>query len=195
MDYLGLGPDDAYDDYDASVAVERPAARNTRGGAAGAKRVQRPVADDYEDDVDQDDDYKNYDDGSDDYDDYEEPKPRVRSQRPGPVAGGRTLPQRDDSSVQLRPSGSTTNTVRKMPPTAKQQVAIRPTRYDQAKDIADLLKSGQAVAMNIGAADAEIARRLIDFASGVIYGIDGKMEKLAPGVFLLTPRGTRTIRD
>ena len=69
------------------------------------------------------------------------------------------------------------------------------TRYDQAKDIADLLRSGQPVAMNIGAADSEIARRLIDFASGMTYGIEGKMEKIAPGVFLLTPRGTRVIRD
>jgi cell division inhibitor SepF len=48
--------------------------------------------------------------------------------------------------------------------------------------------------MNIGAADSEIARRLIDFASGVIYGIEGQMEKIAPGVFLLTPRGTRVVR-
>jgi cell division inhibitor SepF len=99
--------------------------------------------------------------------------------------------------VQLRPSSgsSTGGTVRKLTQTTAEPVAIRPTRYDQAKEIADLLKSGQPVAMNIGAADSEIARRLIDFASGVIYGIEGSMEKIAPGVFLLTPRGTRVIRD
>ena len=173
MDYLGLGPDDAYDDYDASVAVERPAARNTRGGAP-VRRPQSRQIDDYEDEID---------------DDYEE-APRVR---PTTV---RAQPQRDDSSVQLRPSGSSTGgTVRKLTQTTAEPVAIRPTRYDQAKDIADLLRSGQPVAMNIGAADSEIARRLIDFASGMTYGIEGKMEKIAPGVFLLTPRGTRVIRD
>ena len=108
----------------------------------------------------------------------------------------RTHAQRDDSSVQLRPSGSSTGgTVRKLTQTTAEPVAIRPTRYDQAKDIAELLRSGKPVAMNIGAADSEIARRLIDFASGVTYGIEGKMEKIAPGVFLLTPRGTRVNRD
>jgi len=174
MDYLGLGPDDAYDDYDASVAVERPAARAARGGGAVRRPQARQIADDYEDEID---------------DDYEE-APRVR---PTTV---RAQPQRDDSSVQLRPSGSSTGgTVRKLTQTTAEPVAIRPTRYDQAKDIADLLRSGQPVAMNIGAADSEIARRLIDFASGVTYGIEGKMEKIAPGVFLLTPRGTRVIRD
>jgi cell division inhibitor SepF len=174
MDYLGLGPDDAYDDYDASIAVERPAARAARGGGAVRRPQARQIADDYEDEID---------------DDYEE-APRVR---PTTV---RAQPQRDDSSVQLRPSGSSTGgTVRKLTQTTAEPVAIRPTRYDQAKDIADLLRSGQPVAMNIGAADSEIARRLIDFASGVTYGIEGKMEKIAPGVFLLTPRGTRVIRD
>ena len=174
MDYLGLGPDDAYDDYDASIAVERPAARAARGGGAVRRPQARQIADDYEDEID---------------DDYEE-APRVR---PTTV---RAQPQRDDSSVQLRPSGSSTGgTVRKLTQTTAEPVAIRPTRYDQAKDIADLLRSGQPVAMNIGAADSEIARRLIDFASGMTYGIEGKMEKIAPGVFLLTPRGTRVIRD
>jgi len=49
MDYLGLGPDDAYDDYDASIATERPAAR----GAGASRRPQpRQVVDDYEDEVD-----------------------------------------------------------------------------------------------------------------------------------------------
>ena len=174
MDYLGLGPDDAYDDYDASIAVERPAARAARGGGAVRRPQARQIADDYEDEID---------------DDYEE-APRAR-----PTAA-RAQAQRDDSSVQLRPSGSSTGgTVRKLTQTTAEPVAIRPTRYDQAKDIADLLRSGQPVAMNIGAADSEIARRLIDFASGMTYGIEGKMEKIAPGVFLLTPRGTRVIRD
>ena len=178
MDYLGLGPDDAYDDYDASIATERPAARATRGAGASRRPQSQQIVDDYEDEVD---------------DEYEvAPRPRGAT-RP---TSARAQAQRDDSSVQVRPSGASTGgTVRKLTQTTAEPVAIRPTRYDQAKDIADLLRSGQPVAMNIGAADSEIARRLIDFASGVTYGIEGKMEKIAPGVFLLTPRGTRVIRD
>lgn len=178
MDYLGLGPDDAYDDYDASIATERPAARATRGAGASRRPQSQQIVDDYEDEVD---------------DEYEvAPRPRGAT-RP---TSARAQAQRDDSSVQVRPSGASTGgTVRKLTQTTAEPVAIRPTRYDQAKDIADLLKSGQPVAMNIGAADSEIARRLIDFASGMTYGMESKMEKIAPGVFLLTPRGTRVIRD
>jgi len=185
MDYLGLGPDDAYDDYDASVAVERPAARNTRGVGATRRPQPQPYADAYEDEYE------------DDFEDDVPVAPRVRNTsgvgaRPAKV---RAQGQRDDSSVQLRPSASGTGgTVRKLTQTTAEPVSIRPTRYDQSKDVADLLKSGQPVEMNIGAADSEIARRLIDFASGVIYGIEGQMEKIAPGVFLLTPRGTRVVR-
>ena len=178
MDYLGLGPDDAYDDYDASIATERPAARATRGAGASRRPQPQQMVDDYEDEVD---------------DEYEvAPRPRGAT-RP---TSARAQAQRDDSSVQVRPSGASTGgTVRKLTQTTAEPVAIRPTRYDQAKDIADLLKSGQPVAMNIGAADSEIARRLIDFSSGMTYGMESKMEKIAPGVFLLTPRGTRVIRD
>ena len=178
MDYLGLGPDDAYDDYDASIATERPAARATRGAGASRRPQPRQIVDDYEDEVD---------------DEYEvAPRPRGAT-RP---TSARAQAQRDDSSVQVRPSGASTGgTVRKLTQTTAEPVAIRPTRYDQAKDIADLLRSGQPVAMNIGAADSEIARRLIDFASGMTYGMESKMEKIAPGVFLLTPRGIRVIRD
>ena len=182
MDYLGLGPDDAYDDYDASVAVDRPAARNTRGAIASRRPQPRQDIEEYDEE----------------YEDDVPVAPRVRNM---PGAGARPAMvraqgQRDDSSVQLRPSGpGTGGTVRKLTQSTAEPISIRPTRYDQAKDIADLLKNGSPVAMNIGAADQEIARRLIDFASGVIYGIEGQMEKIAPGVFLLTPRGTRVIRD
>ena len=41
--------------------------------------------------------------------------------------------------------------------------------------------------MNLEAADREVARRLIDFASGLCYALDGSMEKVATGVYLLKP--------
>jgi len=58
MDYLGLGPDDAYDDYDASIATERPAARNTRGGGAVRRPQPQQIVDDYEDEGEVDDEYE-----------------------------------------------------------------------------------------------------------------------------------------
>ena len=74
-------------------------------------------------------------------------------------------------------------------------MSIKPTRYDDAKEIADRVKAGVPVLMNISAADEVIARRLIDFASGLIYGIEGSMEKVSPGVFLIKPPGVRVSLD
>ena len=72
---------------------------------------------------------------------------------------------------------------------------MRPRRFDQAQEVADKFKEGQPVIMNLEGADREIARRLIDFASGLCYGLDGSMEKVANGVYLLKPAAGRGARD
>jgi cell division inhibitor SepF len=48
--------------------------------------------------------------------------------------------------------------------------------------------------MNLEGTDREVARRLIDFASGLCYGLDGSMEKVATGVYLLKPPAARPSR-
>jgi cell division inhibitor SepF len=48
-------------------------------------------------------------------------------------------------------------------------------------------REGLPVIMNLEAADREVSRRLIDFASGLCYGLNGSMEKVATGVYLLKP--------
>ena len=56
---------------------------------------------------------------------------------------------------------------------------VRPRRFDQAQEVADRFKEGQPVIMNIEGTEREVARRLIDFASGLCYALDGSMEKVA----------------
>ena len=73
-------------------------------------------------------------------------------------------------------------------------VTVRPIKYDEARDIADLVKSGRPVLMDIGTAEEPTARRLIDFVSGLVYGLEGTLEKVSPGVFLIKPRGVRVAR-
>jgi cell division inhibitor SepF len=64
---------------------------------------------------------------------------------------------------------------------------VRPRRFDQAQEVADKFKDGQPVIMNLVGTDRSVARRLIDFASGICYAMDGSMEKVATGVYLLKP--------
>ena len=61
--------------------------------------------------------------------------------------------------------------------------------FNQAQDIADNFKSGKAVAMDLFDADRELSRRLIDFSSGLCYGLGGNMEKVAASVYLILPVG------
>jgi cell division inhibitor SepF len=76
-------------------------------------------------------------------------------------------------------------------PATGEPSTVRPRRFDQAQEVADKFKQGQPVIMNIEGADREVSRRLIDFASGLCYGLNGSMEKVATGVYLLKPHSAR----
>jgi len=69
---------------------------------------------------------------------------------------------------------------------------VRPRRFDSAQEIADKFKDGQPVIMNLENAERDVSRRLIDFASGLCYGLNGTMEKVASGVYLLKPAAGRS---
>jgi cell division inhibitor SepF len=174
MDYLGLGPDDAYDDYDVEDEYDNPPrgrrpnepeARQGRGNrdeAAAGEGVVRTLPS----------------------------RPTFPSRDFDPSQARRTAEraERDDANINLRPQ----RPARSAP--SNEPATVRPRRFDQAQEVADKYKEGQPVIMNLEGADREIARRLIDFASGICYGLDGSMEKVANGVYLLKPLANRSSR-
>jgi FtsZ-interacting cell division protein YlmF len=78
--------------------------------------------------------------------------------------------------------------VRAVPIERSKPKAVSPDNFGDAKTIADEFKNSVPVIMNLQGLDRELARRLIDFASGVCYSLNGSMEKIASQVFLLTPK-------
>jgi len=62
-----------------------------------------------------------------------------------------------------------------------------PKRFNDAREVSDKFKDGIPVIMNLQGTDDSIARRLVDFASGLVYGLDGTIETVANRVYLLTP--------
>ena len=64
---------------------------------------------------------------------------------------------------------------------------VPPRTFNDAQTIADQFKRGLPVIVNLQQTDSELAKRLIDFASGLTYGMDGGMQRIADKVFLLTP--------
>jgi cell division inhibitor SepF len=65
---------------------------------------------------------------------------------------------------------------------------VLPRSFNDAQQIADKFKQGIPVILNLQSADAELSKRLIDFASGLTYALNGGMQRVADKVFLLTPR-------
>ena len=65
---------------------------------------------------------------------------------------------------------------------------VLPRSFNDAQQIADRYKQGIPVILNLQSADTELSKRLIDFASGLTYALNGGMQRVADKVFLLTPR-------
>jgi cell division inhibitor SepF len=65
---------------------------------------------------------------------------------------------------------------------------VVPRSFNDAQQIADKFKEGIPVILNLQSSDQELSKRLIDFASGLTYALDGGMQRVADKVFLLTPR-------
>jgi cell division inhibitor SepF len=65
---------------------------------------------------------------------------------------------------------------------------VIPRSFNDAQQIADRFKQDIPVILNLQSSDQELSKRLIDFASGLTYALDGGMQRVADKVFLLTPR-------
>jgi cell division inhibitor SepF len=65
---------------------------------------------------------------------------------------------------------------------------VVPRSFNDAQQIADKFKQSIPVILNLQGSDADLSKRLIDFASGLTYALNGGMQRVADKVFLLTPR-------
>jgi cell division inhibitor SepF len=73
------------------------------------------------------------------------------------------------------------------PPSVRVHLVV-PRTFNDAQQVADKFKEGIPVILNLQSSDAELAKRLIDFTSGLTYALNGGMQRVADKVFLLTPR-------
>ena len=66
-------------------------------------------------------------------------------------------------------------------------ILVKPERFENASEIADQLKDKRTVVLNLESTNKDIARRLIDFLSGVAYAGEGKIKKVAANTYIITP--------
>ncbi|CAN5481978.1 cell division protein SepF [soil metagenome] len=106
--------------------------------------------------------------------------------RPEPSNVRRIAPARSaDKSGSTAVSGS--STVRTVP-SGKVHVT-NPTTFNEVEEVGDRFRNGIPVIVNLAGASESVAKRMLDFASGLIFGLDGRIERVGDRVFLLTPLG------
>ena len=66
-------------------------------------------------------------------------------------------------------------------------VLVKPDRFENASEIADQLKDKRTVVLNLESTNKDVARRLVDFLSGVAYAGEGKIKKVAANTYIITP--------
>ncbi|HEY8545921.1 MAG TPA: cell division protein SepF [Acidimicrobiales bacterium] len=191
MLYLGLGPDEDYDDYDVLANGAQP--------APSREPIRRPVATPHHD---------------------HDPSGSVRTlsaaaaaevaalqhaagvssnghsarsatDRERPVGRERERfrePERDrdrdrePGSARARPS-----VVRPLSVASAKPHVVAPASFADAQEVADEFKRNVPVIVNLQGVDRDLMRRIIDFSSGLCYGLSGNMERVANHVYLLTP--------
>lgn len=146
---------------------------------------------DDEDDYDEYDEYDEYDD-DDDYDepprksffkkkekdfDYDLEDEIVREtskavSKPAPKAAPKITP------INRRRSGGS----------GMEVCVIKPTTFEDSREITETLLSGRAVVLNFEGLDVDLAQRIIDYTCGSCVAIDGNLRKISNYIFIVTPR-------
>lgn len=178
MHYLGLGPDDEYDD-DRGHAYERQSSASSAdpAGTPSVAMPGRPVPPSGTSRVD----------------------PRPAPPRQGSEHGVTVRPVAvPPETSQVRPmapgaagrdvGARSSGSVRQIPASPRPHV-VAPTGFNDAQEVGDHFKAGQPVVMDLAGVERELARRLIDFCSGMCYGLGGQMERVASHIYLVVPDG------
>ncbi|RZS82906.1 cell division inhibitor SepF [Motilibacter rhizosphaerae] len=146
--------------------------------------------------------YEDYQDYAEDYDDAPAPVPARAAARPvrevdEPAPAPRREPSRlgadlRKGSTALGTEGSLATVHRAAPEPAAAYgldriTTIHPRSYNDAKQIGESFRSGTPVIMNLTDMDDADAKRLVDFAAGLIFGLRGTIERVTSKVFLLSP--------
>ena len=140
------------------------------------KRLARPYEDEEEMD-DYEDDF-----GGDSRNEFSE-----RERKP--------VPKKESVSFSMEPERRSNKVVNIHTTTQLQVVLVKPERFENASEIADHLREKRTVVLNLESTNKDIARRLLDFLSGVAYANEGKIKKVALSTYIITPYNVDILGD
>ena len=118
-----------------------------------------------------------YDDEDEEYEDFEEPRERSFDDRRNKAEDRRNKVVNIHATTQLK------------------VVLVKPEKFEDASGIADHLLAKRTVVLNLESTNREIARRLVDFLSGVAYANGGQIKKVANSTYIITPYNVGVMGD
>ena len=139
------------------------------------KRLARP----YEDEDSMDD----FEDDFDEMNRAEQSEPR------------KAAPKRDMGSFNMEPERRSNKVVNIHTTTQLQVVLVKPERFEEAASIGDNLNAKRTVVLNLESTNRDIARRLLDFLSGVAYANNGQIKRVANSTYIITPYNVDVMGD
>ena len=144
------------------------------------KRLAHPYEDEMEDDYDEEEDV---------YEDEDEPEEAA----PPPP---REEPRRREREPMPEPPRRNAGKVVNIHATTQLKVVlVKPERFENASEIADHLREKRTVVLNLEGTNKDVARRLVDFLSGVAYAGDGKIKKVSTNTYIITPYSVDLMGD
>ena len=142
--------------------------------------------------LDEDDDYDDFDDfDEEDDDDYEDEAPRRKFFKKKEKDYDYDL---EDAIV--NETKAATKSAPKIAPVPKRRTGgsgmevcvIKPTTFEDAREVTETLLSGRAVVLNFEGLDVDLAQRIIDYTCGTCVAIDGNLRKISNYIFIVTPK-------
>ncbi|MCE1178608.1 MAG: cell division protein SepF [Micrococcales bacterium] len=124
----------------------------------------------------------------------DEPEQSRQAARP---AGATAAREHTGAEVTHLPARPTVAAVVNDPePSAMSRITtIHPRTYNEAKDIGESFRDGTPVIMNLSEMDDQDAKRLVDFAAGLVFGLSGQIERVTAKVFLLSPASVEVMSE
>ncbi len=116
------------------------------------------------------------------------PEPPAAPEQPARPARAAAAPARRSNVTAMKQAGSRGGAVMEVS-------MVKPTTMEDARDICEMLLSGRAVVINMEGVQVELAQRIIDFASGACYSINGNLQKISSYIFIITPNNIELSGD
>ena len=146
-------------------------------------------------------DDEDYDDYDEELDEFEEPaqEPAPRTRRPSPFANtAASTAAPAAAAAPAAPAASTPSfggQVLNMNSGKQEVVLLHAKTFDDAAKAADELCKRKAVILNMENVDKALTRRVVDFLSGAVYALDGRVKKVAPSTYLFCPHNMDVTGD